>query len=180
MDHGGNALAPSGPYVTSDGHEAAGVPVDRIDVEHVAGLLHRNGGCERHELGAIEPPVEEVVRLAATRIGEDRPSTERARSIFHSPRIDRTDLAASEALRSCRDRIARKPPDPGRRRKIVVSRLAVIAAQINIGQSAALTEPVCGTVALKQIGECPAYRQSFVPHRREYEDFGDAELFGQH
>src|SRR5262249_10539718 len=108
------------------------------------------------------------------------PSTERARSIFHSPRIDRTDLAASEALRSCRDRIARKPPDPGRRRKIVVSRLAVIAAQINIGQSAALTEPVCGTVALKQIGECPAYRQSFVPHRREYEDFGDAELFGQH
>ena len=36
VDHGHDALAPSGPYVTSDGHEATGVPVDRIDVEHLA------------------------------------------------------------------------------------------------------------------------------------------------
>ena len=71
MDDRRNAFAPGRPHVTSDGHESAGVSVDRIDVENLARPLHRDDRSKRHEFGAIEALIKKVVRLSPARIGED-------------------------------------------------------------------------------------------------------------
>src|SRR5262252_448937 len=180
MDHRRDALAPSRPHVARDSHETAGIGVNGIDVEHLGRPLLRDHGSKRHELSAAKPLIEEVVRFSQTRIGKDRTGAESTWPIFHAPGVDRADLAASETLRGGLNRIARDASYPVDRRKDVVGLLAVIAAQVNIAQTASLRKPPFETVPLEQIGEGAADRQSVVTHRREYKNFVDVELFGQH
>jgi hypothetical protein len=106
MYYGRDALAPGGPDIAHDRHETAGVGINGIDVEHLGRLLLLDHGSERHELSAIKPLIEKIVRFPPRRIGEDRTGAERARPIFHPPRVDRANFSLRETLRGCCDRIA--------------------------------------------------------------------------
>ena len=151
MDDGRDALAPRRADIARNRHETAGIGIDGIHVEYLGCLLLQDHRSKRHELGAIEPLVEKVVRFPPRRIGEDRTGAERPRPIFHATGLDRAEFAAGEARRGGLDRIAGKPPDPANPRKNVVNLLAVIAAQINVAQTTPLGEPTSDSISFKQV-----------------------------
>jgi hypothetical protein len=48
MDYSRDALAPDWPHVARDRHEAAGIGIDAIGIEHVGCLLFQDYGSKRH------------------------------------------------------------------------------------------------------------------------------------
>ena len=115
----------------------------------------------------VEPLVEQIVGLAPRRIGEDGAGAERARPVFHAAGIDRADFAGGEPLRRRRDRVASEAPNPRNLAERGIRLARVIATEIDVVETAPLGKPALEAVALEQIGERAADRQSFVAHRRE-------------
>src|SRR5690606_26585285 len=93
MHHGGNALAPLVMHLAGDGHEPGGVKRLRRQVEDPGRIdiaYHRR---ERHEIGAVQPLVQDLVDLGFDRRSHDGASAKRAWPVFHALRIDRHHLA---------------------------------------------------------------------------------------
>ena len=128
----------------------AGVTIDVGDVEHLGRALICDHRRERHELGAVEPRIEQIVRLTPRRIGEDRAGAERAGPEFHAAGIDRADLARRQALRRRLEQIAGEPPHAGGGGEGSICLAAVVAAEVDVAQPPALAEPAADAVAPQQ------------------------------
>src|SRR5512146_2074710 len=99
-----NAGAPFGTHVAGDRHVSAGTPIDVCYVEDLRYLLALDDRREGHELGTLQPGVQQIVGFASRRICKNCTCTERARSEFLAMRIDRTDLAGLQLSRRSFDR----------------------------------------------------------------------------